>query len=482
MHLEQDPLLGYPEIFRKSFAGIIGQGTPLFVAGGPVRDWLFGKKANDLDLAVGGNGVEVARYFAGRTGGAFVLLDDEEGVARVVTGGIAVDFAGFREGTTTIQADLRLRDFTINSMAIALSHEGGLAEPYELIDPLDGLTDLNQKIIRAPSLETFQNDPLRLLRAFRFAGAIGGTIEPRTEVWIRELIPLVTRPSPERIRYELDLIISQDHPDRTFAQLAEMGLLGALFPELRAGEGMDQPSSHHLDVFQHNLAALAAMVKILDGPADYFPNRSADLKEYLSQAGHRSWLKWAALFHDLGKPTTCAIRSDGRTTFYNHDRVGGGIFQQIGSRYRMSREAIRLVRLLIELHMWPFHLNNANQKIGITPKACLRLVKAAGDDLPGLFLLAMADSISAQGPNKPKEMEDNLALLYDHIDQVRREKVMPVLTGPPLVTGHDLKEFGLQPGPLFRTILEKIEQARVEDQIHDRAEALLWVEQFLTKS
>jgi len=129
--------------------------------------------------------------------------------------------------------------------------------------------------------------------------------------------------------------------------------------------------------------------------------------------------------------------------------------------------------------MYPFHLNNVLQKSGITPRACLRLVKAAGDELPGLFLLAMADSLAAQGPLKPTGMEASLARLQQQVSAVYSESVRPVLQGPRLLGGEDLKGLGLMPGPLFREILDGLEQARVEGEVDDREGALVWVRSFL---
>ncbi|MCK5405680.1 MAG: polynucleotide adenylyltransferase, partial [Desulfobulbaceae bacterium] len=137
----------------------------------------------------------------------------------------------------------------------------------------------------------------------------------------------------------------------------------------------------------------------------------------------------------------------------------------------------------ISLHMWPFHLNNSMRKTGITAKACLRLVKTIGSELPGLFLLAMADSLAGQGVDKPENMEISLAELYGRVDAVCRKSVLPVLQSPPLLTGTDLVDlFDLQPGPIFGTILSGIEKARVENEIRSRDEAIEWVGIYLEKS
>ncbi len=480
IRLEKNWLNEYPRTVRLALKKLAGRCRELYVTGGAVRDWLGGSMANDLDFAVAGDGIAAARFFAAETAGVFVLLDEQEGVARVVVNGLSVDIASFREGTANIIDDLSRRDFSINAMAVAVDPETGtLLAPFTLLDPLGGAADLEQGLVRAVSAEVFENDPLRLLRAYRFAACLSFPIEPQTEGWIEANSNLLTRPAPERICYELEAIMASERAAYTFTQMNEVGLLAEMFPELLEGVGLEQPASHHLDVFNHNLAALAAIESIIVDPAVHFPEHAIHFQDYLAVAKHPVLLKWAALFHDLGKPETQGTREDGRTTFYNHDRAGAAIFTAIGHRLRWSREHLQTVAKLIELHMYPFHLSNAMQNTGITPRACLRLVKAAGDDLPGLFLLAMADSLASQGPLRPPTMEENLADLYDRVDKVYRESIQPVLSGPPLLNGHDLKEMGLEPGPIFGQIMDGIEQARVAGEIEDREEAMVWVRGFL---
>ncbi|MFO7607415.1 MAG: HDIG domain-containing protein [Desulfurivibrionaceae bacterium] len=471
----------YPPAIVTALKKLVEGYRPVYVTGGAVRDWLRGNRAFDLDLTVAGDGLAAARFLAGETGGAFVPLDERERVGRVVTDGLTVDISSFREGTSEIVDDLSRRDFSINAMGVALDPATGtLREPWSLIDPLGGAADLAEGLVRAPAAEVFENDPLRLLRAYRFAACLSFTIESQTREWIVPRGELLHRPAPERINYELMAIMASDQAAVTVAEMNEAGILGVIFPELLPGKGLEQPASHHLDVLSHNLAALAAVEKIIAEPALFFPEHPDHFRDYLAAPSRPRLLKWAALFHDLGKPETCETREDGRTTFYNHDRAGAEIFAGIGSRLRWSRDHLRTVTRLIELHMYPFHLSNAVRKSGITPKACLRLIKAAGDDLPGLFMLAMADSLASQGPLRPAAMEEDLANLYSRIDKVYRESIRPVLSGPPLLTGHDLKEMGLEPGPLFGRLLSGLEQARVAGEIDGKEQAEDWVRAFLT--
>ena len=480
-NLAQDWLAQYPESLRRGLAAVANHfSIPMYVAGGAVRDWLGGSQCHDLDLAVPADGVACARFLADRLGGAFVPLDEQEGVARVVWLDYEIDFSRFREGAESIEEDLARRDFTINSLGVAVdTNSGGLLAPCRIIDPVGGLADLERGMIRASADSVFRADPLRLLRAYRFMAAFGFRIDPQTEKRIAAESFLLADTAMERIAGELDLIMASCRAAETVALMAASGLLWVVFPELRSGEGMVQPSSHHLDVFSHNLEALRCMENILAHPAQWYPGHGVRFADYLSVDRRWLWLKWAALFHDLGKPVCHRIR-DGRVTFYNHDQAGGRFFAEIAKRLRWSREDGKQVSRLIELHMWPFHLNNARRKTGITPRACLRLVKAAGDELPGLFLLAMADSLAGAGPGKPEGMEEDLAGLYDQVEAVYQKSIRPVFENPRLLTGHDLiNVFGLDSGKVVGQILKGIEEAQVAGEIADRSEAEAWVRTFL---
>lgn len=477
--LTQDWLQTYPEELRQALGQVAQRsGQPMYVAGGPVRDWLLGVAAKDLDFTVPKGAVACAREISTLLGGTFVLLDEGEDVARVVWQGLTLDFSGFRNHTATIEDDLGQRDFTINAMAVRLDPQsGGLAE-RTVIDPLGGVADLALKLIRTPAVANLLADPLRLLRAYRFAATLGFAIEAQTEAAIATHGELLTEAAMERVAYELGLIMASAHAWQTISRMAQDGLLWVVFPELVAGRGLAQPASHHLDVFGHSLEALCWLEKILLEPEAYFPGQGGLFSE-MAQGKPAVLLKWAALFHDLGKPETHRLVEE-KITFYNHDQVGAAIFEAIAERLHWPKDDRNRVARLIALHMWPFHLTNARLRTGITRKACLRLVKAVGDDLAGLFLLAMADSLAGQGAGKPPGMEENLAALLLEVHGVYEEYIQPVFARPPLVTGHDLISlFALEPGPAFKEILDGLVMAQVEGLVADREQALAWVKMFL---
>lgn len=477
--LTQDWLQTYPEDLRRALAQVAQRtGLPLYVAGGAVRDWLLGVSAKDLDFTVPKDGVLFAREISNLLGGTFVLLDPEEDVARVVWQGFTLDFSGFRNQTTTIESDLGQRDFTVNAMGVSLSPQTGALASLTIIDPFGGAADLEHKRIRTPDMANLLADPLRLLRAYRFSATLGFAIEPQTEAAIAAHGELLTRAAMERVSYELGLIMSSSRAWQTIDRMAQSGLLWVVFPELVPGKGLGQPSSHHLDVFGHSLDALRRLEEILQNTEAYFPEQGSLFQE-AAQGKRAVLLKWGALFHDLGKPETHKLIEE-KITFYNHDQAGAAIFESIAERLHWPKDDRNRVARFIALHMWPFHLSNARLRTGISRKACLRLVKAAGDDLPGLFLLAMADSLAGQGEGKPEGMEENLAALWREVHEVYAEYIQPVFSRPPLLTGHDLiNVFGLDPGPVFKEILDALELAQVEGQVADRVQALEWVKSFL---
>jgi poly(A) polymerase len=476
----------YPEQIVQAMAELIRErSSSCYIAGGTIRDLLMGRDSNDLDVTVQQDSFGWATALARKLGGTFVPMDEEEDVARVVWQEVCVDFSSFREGAQTIEEDLLKRDFTINSMAVPfpvnLVNSPDSSEITEILDPAEGQRDLQDKIIRSTSSAVFISDPLRLLRAFRFMAIFGFSIEPVTEKQIREYCHLLYLVAEERVAYELDIIIATDDSFKAVKDMHESGVLQELVPELYQGVGVEQPSSHHLDVFEHGLEALQYMEKVQKDPEKYFPGCGESLLDYLQGNRRKILLKWAALFHDLGKPKTRMIREDrgGRITFYNHDKEGARIFNIIAGRLKWGRDDRNFVSQFISVHMWPFHLNNARKKTGLTPKAYMRLVKAVGEEFHGLFILAMADSLAGRGTGKPPGMEEDIASLYHEVEGAYSQTIKPVLAKR-LLNGNDLIEiFGLQPGPEFREIFDNLENGQVEGEVQDREQALDWVKNYL---
>jgi len=441
-------------------------GARVYFAGGEVRDWLLGRQALDLDLTVSGGGLDFARHLAAVGGGTFVPLSPAEDLGRVAAKGWEADVSGFRGGAVTIEEDLWLRDFTVNALALALDGGG-------LIDPTGGCRDLRRKRLRMVRDGAFADDPLRVLRGWRFCAQLGFHIEERTLAAMRLHGADLRRCAGERLRMEFDKLMAAPAAAETVAAMAGLGTLGRLFPELERGAGLAQPSSHHLDVFGHCLETLRRMEEVIAAPGRFF-SEAEPLRAYLALERHALLLKYAALLHDVGKPAVFAKRH-GRLTFYGHDNEGARLFSAIAARLAWSRKDTDTVALLIKQHMRPFHLNNAGKKAALSAKACLKLTKDLGDHLPGLFLLAMADSLAGRGPGKPAGMEADIDRLFSDVMAIYRDRVEPVLKAPPLLNGHDIMRiYGLRPGPAIGRMLRALQAAQVEWPGMDRKGAVAW--------
>jgi len=265
--------------------------SPCYIAGGTLRDWFLGLESKDLDITVARDSFGWAGQLARELGGTFVPLDVEEDVARVVWQEVCIDFSSFREGAENIAEDLLKRDFTMNSMAVSfptrIPDSWDSTAPPEILDPAVGHKDLKAQIIRSNSAAVFVSDPLRLLRAFRFMAKFDFRIEPFTEKQIREHLHLLYLAAEERIASELDAILSVPASIKTIEAMHKNGVLKELLPELYRGVGVKQPSSHHLDVFEHGIAALRYMEIVQKDTGAYFPGHGDLLSEYLQRNRRR---------------------------------------------------------------------------------------------------------------------------------------------------------------------------------------------------
>jgi len=453
------------------------RGVRVYLVGGSVREMALGRQAPDLDLAVSGQTLELARELATALGGAFVLLDEGERTARVVARGETLDLAEFR--APTLEGDLKGRDFTINAVALDVEAILGL-KPLEVIDPLGGLKDLSRGLIRLVAAANLAADPLRLLRAYRFAATHGLKLTPETEAAIQLYTGEFSRVAGERVHQELFLLLGASRAGPILARMDRVGLLAQIFPELGDLKGVDQNGYHHLDVFHHSLSAVLQLEEVLAQPRRYFGELAGALAAYAGTPPRAVLLKLAALFHDAGKPKVKDRRTDpDRYTFYYHEKVGMEIFAGVAQRLRLSGAEAKTVTSLIQLHMRPFLLLPAFRERELSFRALGRLVRAARSDLPGLFALAMADSLAGQGPQKPADAEAVLADLADEAYRFLKERLEPQERLPRLLNGDDLIRLGLTPGPRFRQILTAVEEAQWEGAVHSRDDALKMVRRLL---
>jgi len=323
---------------------------------------------------VAADALEIARFTARKMGGSFVPLDEKNGVGRVVLadstgvpgeGQWQVDFSTL---TGSIREDLARRDFTINAMAIELNQAVTDSEAVKLADPFNGRKDLNHGIIRSVSGTAFQSDAIRLLRAARLAAELNFSIDPATEAQIRRHAGLIKGVAGERVREELLRLLAVDNSGRYLVYLDSLGLLTAVIPELETTRNIEQPKEHYWDIFQHSLKTVLAVDFLLrEGAWDYDNGEllaavpwSPELADFFRQeissgSTRRSLLKLAALLHDVAKPQTKGIDTNGRMRFLGHASEGVRIVTDIMERLRFSNRETRFVETIVKhhCHAWP---------------------------------------------------------------------------------------------------------------------------------
>jgi poly(A) polymerase len=446
----------------------------VYVVGGPIRDSCLAREYSDIDLAVEGRGAQVARRFASASGGRFVMLDEEHDESRVVLKDHTFDFSGFPEGG--LKSDLERRDFTINSIAVDLRELlEGEAVP---VDPFDGLKDIDRRVLKATTERSFGDDPVRILRAFRFSAQLGFRIEDETLALAREKRSLLGKSARERIAYEILLTFSQPQAYHALSLMADSSVLCTVFPMLEKTKGVAQNKLYPLDVFSHSLKTYEEMEKMLaDVEESPFAPRHSLVEEYLAGSGRRTAiLKMAALLHDIAKPDTIQPGDDNRLHFYGHDRTGAEEAARFAlEELKMSKKDSRMLLVLVKNHMWP-HLLATQEEI--TERACRKFYREMEIEGVGVLLLAWADSLASVGP---VDSSEPLAGCIDRLLEfyvLRREEVVL----PPLINGRDLIEkLGLAPGPLFGKILREVEKRREEGLLSTRDDALRLAEEIARK-
>lgn len=440
-----------------------------FLVGGGVRDRILGTDPKDMDFLVPDDPFKIGPTLAQTLEGFFVPLDDDRRIARVVLrGGFDIDLLPIPAGG--IAASLAERDFTIN--AIALSLDTGA-----LTDPFSGQADIRARRIRFVDVKNLDEDPLRILRVWRFRAALGFTIDPALLTAVRERNGKIWSVAPERIAEEWFLILGADGAGKTIREMADAGTLIALFSELLPMRGCAQNEFHHLDVFDHSLAAVSAIDAINAAPEKFIPQRAVEtIREYLDRPmiGRRkraAYLRFACLLHDIEKPSTKAADEEGRIHFYGHEKAGEVSVGKICDKLRLARAESDLLRLFVAQHM--IFGPGVYEPGANLDRFFYRLFRDfGGDDGLGLLIVSLADREASLGPAVAADFnEKHKKFVGDGILRYLEQKsrVFP----PKLLSGEDvMNTLKIPAGPKVGQILERVRELQAEGKIHTREEAI----------
>ena len=443
-------------IFKTVSKAAINVGIDSYVIGGFVRDYILDRgEAKDIDIVAVGSGIELAKEVSSLLPGKpKVSIFKTYGTAMLKTGGIELEFVGARKESYseesrnpavengTLQDDQNRRDFTINALALSLNDSNF----GELLDPFNGIADLEKKVIKTPLNPdiTYSDDPLRMLRAIRFATQLDFFIEKESLQSITKNAKRIKIISKERIIDEVNKILLADKPSKGFALLHKTGLLPFIFPELVALEGIDEKEGQrHKDNFWHTL----------------------EVVDNISKATDNLWLRWAALLHDIGKAPTKKFDKKIGWTFHAHEFIGSKMVYKLFKRMKMPlNDKMKFVQKMVLMSSRPIVLAT-----DVTDSAVRRLIFDAGDHVEDLMTLCEAD-ITTKNPKKFKKYHNNFQKVRDKIQEV--EERDHVRNFQPPISGEEIMNtFGLKPSREIGIIKDAIKEAILEGEIPNEYDA-----------
>lgn len=463
------------------------QTKPVYLVGGAVRDALLGRVTNDLDFAVPENAIELGFRVADALGLPAYVLDRERDAARVMVAELdtMLDFTRLRGHD--LQADLRDRDFTINALALPATAQTQGA----IIDLVGGLEDLAARRIRLTHADALAQDPVRALRAVRLAHGLVFELEPATATAVTAAAPLLHNVSVERVRDELLKLLKTPTPAAAVTDLARLGILVEVLPELAALQDVAQSPPHHEDALRHSIHTLDRLTAVkqafrrnLSGADENVRAIAAALASVRGQlVAHlartvdgrvNGWslLQWAALLHDTGKALTATVEAGGQIRFFEHDRVGAELAKERLRVLALSNAAVDHVTAVIANHMRPLLLAQA-QGSQPTRRAIYRFYRASGAAGLDVCLLALADHLATYDGPGPAESWQTLLALVSTLLQAYFQQFEVTIRPVPLLDGKTLMTvLGMGEGPAVGRILRAIEEAQAAGEIATRDEAL----------
>jgi len=471
----------------------------VFLVGGALRDTLLQRPYRDLDFVLAEDALPVARRVADQLGAAYYPLDETRRIARLIYidehgDRQILDFATFRG--PDLETDLRGRDFTINALAV------DIRQPQALLDPLNGAADLRAKILRACSSSTFDDDPVRILRAVRTAAALDFHIQPKTRELMRPAMGKLAAVSPERLRDELFAILAGPRVATSIRALSILGALEHVLPELLTLKGLSQSYPHTKDAWDHTLTTLEHLESLLHvlGPRHDLDASSSlmlgvaamrlgryreSLQKYLqtslvSETTLRPLLFFAALYHDIGKAYSTRVEDEnGRLRFQEHASLGAQIIVQRGKKLHLSNAILRWLETIVRDHMNPSAL--AKNKDLLDARSIYRFYRESGAEGVAVTLLSLADLLATYGVSLSQDrwnaQIDVACILLEAWWERQDELVNPQA----LLSGHDLMAaLDLTPSSLIGELLEAVREAQAVGEIQTKEQALAFAALHLT--
>lgn len=459
------------------------------LVGGAVRDIILGRPLHDLDFVLTGDVLGVARKVANLLGAMYFTLDQARHTGRVIWiqedgSRLVLDFAA-RRGPD-LESDLRLRDFTLNAMALPLHGE------MVLIDPLGGAQDLQEKILQPCSPDSLMSDPVRILRSVRLSIALDLQISSQTHRQMGDALDRLPQVSAERQRDELMRILEGPHPHAALRLLDKLGAMPVVLPELVALKGVHQSPPHQVDVWEHSLSVLKHLDVVLESLSPEFQLDEAAnpvVRMLVSRLGGfrtqiyqhflqpltpdrslRSLLFLAALYHDAGKPAAYSQDADGRIRFLGHEKISAELAARRGHALPLSNDEVdRLVRV-VRHHMRPHHMAQAGK--APNRRTIYRFFRDCGPAGVDICMLSLADCLATYEVALPGDFWDNYLDVIYRLLHAYWEQTEELVSPPVLVNGYDLiSELSLAPGPQIGRLLELIREAQATGHVRNREQA-----------
>lgn len=441
----------------------------IYLVGGSVRDCLMGKDTYDRDLIVtdedaGIFSQKVAEFF----GGKFIPLDVENHIYRVVLS----DKLNYLDITNPVEnsmeKDIKRRDLTINAVAVDIKN-------CEILDLVGGLNDIKNQVLKGIEDENFIDDPLRILRVFRFYSLLGFEIDEHLLSIVTKYSYLIEKPAKERIEYELMKLFSGKYTDLSLLKMDECGILEKLFPIVKELKQVPPNAHHHLDLFHHSIETIKQVQLLYD-------TSQPEVKSHMDKVDFGGFsrlahLKLACFMHDIGKFSTWTIEEDtGRHRFIKHDDVGSKLAKPILKKMCFSNKQIEYITLMIKKHMYPTMVVQAPE---LTDKVMMRFVRKMEDDAIDNILIAQADRLSARGPEITDEIVNKNISALNKLLQFYLKAQETLKPLPKLLNGNEvMKILNISPSPKLGQIINALNEAQINGDIITKEDAISFVKNY----